>query len=162
MATQTHRLEKEMKQTHTAEVQDNTGTYEVVVTMNEQSNRHEVTEVTVRSLTEGAVVTQKLLRSISIMDSVRAISSLGAVNENTEGAETYDLSPLTKQKWVSSDEQLKLVAQLYRDAYKAHVPVQGYIASRVNRPVSSVNRWIRLAREGGFLGKSNGTRGGEM
>ena len=147
--------------THTSIVRDGHNEYEMSVTMSKVRGRHEVTEVNVKSVGNGGAITQKLLRSLSLVDSVRSIQSREATTESVTGS-SYDLSPLTDHKWTGSSEQLELVALMYRDAYKAHVPVQGYVASRVNRPVSSVNRWIRLARQGGYLGKADGTRGGEV
>lgn len=165
MATPTHRLEKKQMstetKTYTSTIKDSGSDYELTVVMDKVRGRHEVTEVYVKSVDGGAAVTQKLLRNISIANAVRAIQSREGTTESVTGS-NYDLSPLTDSKWTGSEEQLRLVAMMYRDAYKAHVPVQGYVASRVNRPVSSVNRWIRLAREGGYLGKADGTRGGEV
>lgn len=136
--------------------------YEVTVTMDKIGSRHEVTEVLVKALSKGNPVTQKLLREVSIAKSVRAIQSQDVKSEIINGTGSYDLSPLMNERWTGSKEQCELVARLYRDAYEARVSVQGYIATRVNRPVSSINRWIRIARQKGFLGKSNGTRGGEV
>lgn len=147
--------------THTSIVIDNGNEYELTVTMSKVRGRYEVTNVSISSIGGQGAVTQKLLRTVSIADSVRAIQSKEGTSESVTGSD-YDLTPLTDNKWTGSDEQLRLVALMYRDAYKAHIPVQSYVASRVNRPVSSINRWIRLAREGGYLGKANGTRGGEV
>ncbi len=149
-------------QTHTTKITDAGQDYELTVTMSEVSGRPEVTEVVVRSASSNASVSQKLLRSISIADCVRVIRSRSTNTTGVTESDSYDLSPITEHKWTGSDEQLQLIALMYRDAYKAHIPVQNYVASRVNRPVSSVNRWIRIARQGGFLGKPNGTRGGEV
>jgi len=136
--------------------------YEVTVTMDKIGSRNEVTEVLVKTLSKGNPVTQKLLREINIATFVRAIQSQDGKSEIINNAGSYDLSPLMKERWTGSKEQCELVARLYRDAYEARVPVQEYVATRVSRPVSSINRWIRIAREKGFLGKSNGTRGGEV
>jgi hypothetical protein len=149
-------------QTHTQRITDTGSEYDITVVMGDIDGRPEVVEVTVKSVNGKGSVSQRLLRSISIADCVRAIQSRGATSQSIGDAGEYNIAPLTEKKWTGSAEQLSLVAQMYRDAYKAHIPVQNYVASRVNRPVSSINRWIRLAREGGYLGKSNGTRGGEV
>ena len=149
-------------QTHTTTITDSGNEYQLTVTMSDVNGRPEVTEVSVRSADGNGSVSQKLLRSISIADCVRAIRSRNTNTQGVNESEAYDLSPLTQNKWTGSEDQLRLVALMYRDAYKAHIPVQNYVASRVNRPVSSINRWIRIARENGYLGKANGTRGGEV
>lgn len=148
--------------THTTIIKDAGHDYELTVTAQEISGRPEVTEVVLRSVNGGRPVSHKLMRSISIADSVRAIQARGATPASVGETKEYDLSPITENRWTASDEQLQLIATMYRDAYKARIPVQEYVASRVNRPVSSANRWIRIARERGFLGKPDGTRGGEV
>lgn len=119
------------------------------------NQRLEVTELRIKAQSENAVVTQKFLRTIPI-----ATATLAIRNDNTTGKPT-ELEPVTEQRWKGTDEQLKIIADLYREAYRTGAPIQPYLADKTGRPVTTVNRWVRQARQSGHLGKSNGTRAGE-
>lgn len=119
------------------------------------NQRLEVTELSIKAQSENAVVTQKFLRTIPI-----ATATLAIRNENATGKAT-ELEPVTEQRWKGTDEQLKIIANLYREAYRTGSAIQPYLAEKTGRPVTTVNRWVRQAREAGHLGKSNGTRAGE-
>lgn len=119
------------------------------------NHRLEVTELRIKAQSENAVITQKFLRTIPI-----AGATLALRNENNTGKAT-ELEPVTAQRWKATDEQLSIIANLYREAYRNGAPIQPYLAEKTGRPVTTVNRWVRQAREKGHLGKSNGTRAGE-
>lgn len=117
--------------------------------------RSEITRLVVESVENSSVITQAFLRSLPLATITRTMR-----REESNGA-TPAISSVSLDRWTGTDEQLRVVAELYREAYRAGVPVQPYLASKTGRPVTTVNRWIRKAREKGFLGKSNGTRAGE-
>lgn len=119
------------------------------------NQRLEVTKIEIEA-SENAIVTQKFLRTIPI-----AGVTLAMRNENHTGDRVAELEPVTATRWKGTDEQLEIIANLYREAYRTGTPIQPYLAQKTGRPVTTVNRWVRLARERGYLGKSNGTRAGE-
>jgi hypothetical protein len=130
--------------------------FSVTFTGEEINKRLEVTGLSIKAQGENAVVTQKFLRMLPI-----ASATLVMRNENSSGGTTEELEPITTSRWKGTDEQLELVANLYREAYRTGVPIQPYLADKTGRPVTTVNRWVRQARNKGHLGKSNGTRAGE-
>lgn len=138
-------------------IKDATGNeFEATYSLTHVNGRLEVTGFSIQAQSSNAILTQQLLRSIYLTDAKRK----ARVGE--EEAEAGDLAPITLQSWTASDEQLTLIAELYREAYATGKPVQRYIANKLGRPESSVNRWVGIARKKGFLGASNSTRGGEV
>lgn len=121
------------------------------------NQRLEVTGMSIQAQSPNSIVTQKFLRTLPI-----ASATLVMRNENTTSGKTTDgLEAITTTRWKGTDEQLELVANLYREAYRTGAPIQPYLAEKTGRPITTVNRWVRKARERGHLGKSNGTRAGE-
>ena len=118
------------------------------------NGRIEVTGVSINSVDDNAIVSQKFLRSLPVASVTRSM-------RHSELSSDSRLEPVTAKKWTGTDEQLKLVAELYREAYRMGVPVQPYLAQKTGRPVTTVNRWVRQARNKGHLGKANSTRAGE-
>lgn len=138
-------------------IKDATGNeFEATYSLAHVNGRLEVTGFSIQAQSSNAILTQQLLRSIYLTDAKRK----ARVGE--EEAEAGDLAPITLHAWTASDEQLTLIAALYREAYATGKPVQRYIANKLGRPESSVNRWVGIARKKGFLGASNSTRGGEV
>lgn len=119
------------------------------------NGRMEVTQVNIKAVSDNASVTQKFLRTLPVVSATRAIRRNASTNIDE------NLDPVTMERWRGTDEQLKIIAELYREAYRTGVPVQPYLATKTGRPVTTVNRWVREARSKGHLGKSNGTRAGE-
>lgn len=60
-----------------------------------------------------------------------------------------------------TDETLQLVAEVYRDAHNSGEPPTSAVAEHFHKSHSTAARWVQQARERSFLGKANGTRGGE-
>lgn len=79
------------------------------------------------------------------------------------GRFTETLPPARSGKMPITDDLLRLVARLYREAVDLGEHPRGYIAARVDggRASSTVARWILMARDRGFLGPATGTRAGE-
>jgi hypothetical protein len=159
LATQAHRLEKkvmsisrEITITHT---EHDGSTYKVVYGFDDVNGRLEVSRVSVEATKPNTIVTQKVLRSLSPLEATRRVR-----NSMLTGS-GKDHAPLL-EKWVNSEEQLTTVARLYREAYASGESIDRYIAKRIDRPLSTVNRWIRYARNSGHLGAPKNTRGGEV
>ena len=77
------------------------------------------------------------------------ISSLGAV------------STTRRRRNSVNDDLLKEVAQVYRAAMPAGAPTEA-VRQHFYVSHSSATRYVRLAREASHLGRSNGSRGGEV
>jgi len=119
------------------------------------SGRLEVVQVNVSAHTPNSIVTQKVLRSLSPAEATRNVRMA------MSGHSSSDLAPLM-EKWESTPQQLETVARLYREAYSIGESLDNHIAKRVNRPLSTVNRWIGTARREGYLRPAKSTRGGEI
>jgi hypothetical protein len=147
---------KQVSQTKTITSKDTTGEeFDVTFSFDERRGRLEVTSLTVSAKSDTGIVTQAFVRNLSLVEPTLAVR---AAHHSTD---TADLAPLTVQKWKASEEQLQLVARLYREAYKQGTPVQKYLASKVGRPLPTVNRWVGIARDKGYLGSALGTKAGE-
>lgn len=159
MAKPFDRLETKMTtptNTKTTTMYDDTGSgFTVTFSTSNVRGRSEITKLTVEAIGDESIITQKFLRSLPLATITRTM------RREENNASLSASSAVSLDKWQGTDEQLRVVAELYREAYRNGVPVQPYLASRTGRPVTTVNRWIRQARERGHLGKSNGTRAGE-
>jgi len=138
--------------THTEQDGSN---YAAIYEFTEVNGRMEVSRVSVEAITPNAIVTQKVLRSLSPLEATRR------VRKSSKSIYSDDFGPLM-EKWVNSDAQLSTIARLYREAYASGVSIDRHIAQRVDRPLSTINRWIRNARKSGHLGAPKNTRGGEI
>lgn len=129
--------------------------YEVVYEYSHVGGRLEITKVHVSSCTPNAIVTQKVLRSLSPTTATRNLRA------EASGLSASELAPLMS-KWEATPQQLETVARLYREAYSLGESLEKHIAHRINRPLSTVNRWIGTARREGYLRPAKSTRGGEI
>jgi hypothetical protein len=69
--------------------------------------------------------------------------------------------PVRRTRTRITDSKLQEVAEVYRLAWEAGEPPTRAVAKYFSKSHSTAARWVGLAREQGFLGKSNGRRGGE-
>jgi len=129
--------------------------YEVAYGYSYVGGRLEVTKVQVSSHTPNAIVTQKVLRTISPKTATRTLRA------EVSGLASSELAPLMS-KWEATPQQLETIACLYREAYSLGESLEKHIARRINRPMSTINRWIGIARSEGYLRPAKSTRGGEI
>ncbi len=61
-----------------------------------------------------------------------------------------------------TDFELQRVAQIYRDAYKSHIPVQRAVADVLQIPLSTAVKQIMAARKRGFLGAAPRVRNRDL
>jgi hypothetical protein len=69
--------------------------------------------------------------------------------------------PVRRTRTRVTDSTLQQVAEVYRRAWGAGEPPTLAVANHFYKSHSTAARWVGLARERGYLGKANGTRGGE-
>lgn len=145
-----------MSHTTTINIEDTSGeTFSVTLRLEEMKGRLEVKSFTIDADNPTGVVTAALFRNLPLTEAILTARA------NHGSTDVEELAPLTVQKWRATEEQLSLVASLYREAYKQGKPVQNYLSSKVGRPLPTVNRWVSIAREKGYLGSAKGTRAGE-
>lgn len=148
-------MSKQMTQVKMEHTEPDGSKYEATYEFDNIAGRLEVVRVMVNSQSMNSPVTQRVLRSLSPLEAMRRARRSGPLGSDK------DITPLM-EKWVNSEEQLTTIARLYREAYASGESIDRYIAKRIDRPLSTVNRWIRNARNSGHLGAPRNTRGGEM
>ena len=126
--------------------------YNVAFTVTEKNGAHRITEVTMTGDNIGAMS----LRNVPFTQIIQELRS------NLKPVGKVDVSALTDRRWNSSDEQCEAVATLYRHAITLGLPVQLHISHTVGRPLSTVAKWVMIARKRGYLGKADGSRRGEL
>lgn len=159
MAAPTHRLEEaEVKATTVKQtVKDDVNGMEYVATLTftNRGGAHNLTSFTLSGVGGHehiqAVTMRHLPLTQMISDARKQLKPKGKP----------DPSVLLNEKWRGTDAQCQAIADLYRRAITEGVPVQKYIADALGRPLSTVTRYVCIARKRGFLGKANGTRKGE-
>ncbi len=113
-------------------------------------------ELCIRAVEQGYGLTQSILRSLPLAGTV--------------GLDLYgkgfivELKTLPRAKRINkeySDEELDLVARIYRMAFAAHRPVQAAVANHLKIPTSTAAKQIAAARTRGFLRPATRRRAGE-
>jgi hypothetical protein len=85
----------------------------------------------------------------------------GTPEEVGEAIRLAHSMPVRRTRRQVTDRMLREVAEVYRLAWEAGKPPTVAVADHFNKSRSTAARWVGFAREQGFLGKSDGTRGGE-
>ena len=113
-------------------------------------------ELRIRAVEEGYALTQSILRALPLAGTVDQYFQVQGFRVEV------DRSPRAKRvNKEYSDEELAVVANLYREAFKAHRPVQATVAQELNIPISTAAKQIAAARRRGFLGSATRRRPGE-
>lgn len=145
-----------VKTSHITHIDEIDGSvYDITYGFGYVNNRLEVVEMNIKPRALDGIVSQKVLRALSPMEATRNIRLMHAGGSNSE------FGPLMK-KWENTPEQLETITRLYREAYSTGTSIEKHIAERINRPLSTVNRWIGYARKHGYLRPAKSTRGGEV
>jgi len=70
-------------------------------------------------------------------------------------------TPVRRTRTRLTDSMLKDVARVYRSAWEPGEAPTWAVAKHFHKSHSTAGRWVGLARERGYLGKADSTRGGE-
>jgi len=70
-------------------------------------------------------------------------------------------TPVRRTRTRLTDSMLKDVARVYRSAWESGEAPTWAVAKHFHKSHSTAARWVGLARERGYLGKADSTRGGE-
>jgi len=113
-------------------------------------------ELRVRAVEPGYALTQSILRALPLAWTVDQYFRVKGFNVQA------DRAPRAKRvNKEYSDKELAVVANLYREAFKAHRPVQATVAKALKIPISTAAKQIAAARRRGFLGPATRRRPGE-
>jgi hypothetical protein len=69
--------------------------------------------------------------------------------------------PVRRTRTRVTDSMLQEVAEVYRLAWESGKPPTLAVRKHFHKSQSTAARWVGMARERGYLGKADGTRGGE-
>lgn len=122
------------------------------------------TALKISRLADGPSITPEVLRKVPVTALIRfaARMSLRYIDESTGrtlGASdrrmTDDLADRLRAEGPT-DRTLKWVADIYRTATVLSVPPTKSVQDELELPRSTAGSWVALAREKGFLGRSEG------
>lgn len=128
---------------------DNSGNpWDITLEISNLDGQLALTGITIRPLHPGYRLTQRTVRQIPITDLERTALATQAAHlaTFTPPAESAPHSGRTL-----SDSELKLVADIYRTAERARLPVQRTVAETLGIPLATATRRIMVARQKGFL-----------
>ena len=124
------------------------------------AGRLEVAAIDIRSENGESALSPALVRRVPLADIISARRV--ALVDRLDGADSPE--PLSKRAIAQSlntggpdstrrltDLDLRLVAHLYAEAYRAGLPVQRYVAEKCGVSIPTAGRRIGLARQGGFI-----------
>lgn len=132
-----------------------------VVEFNDESGRFELREIEFRS-EPGHSLTGEILRAIplaSLLDHARPSDweqrqlPPGVVRHGPYGLLTEEAQARMKEAGPVT-ETLRMVATIYQVAYAMGDPPTKQVAAAFDVPRPTAERWVRRARERGFLGES--------
>jgi hypothetical protein len=113
-------------------------------------------ELRIRAVEQGYALTQSIIRALPLAGTVNQYFQVKGFRVEV------DRSPRAKRvNKEYSDEELTVVANLYREAFKAHRPVQATVAQELKIPISTAAKQIAAARRRNFLGPATRRRPGE-
>jgi hypothetical protein len=118
--------------------------------------RYEVEELVCSRKKNGDEITSEMIRSLPVGKLLR----WGAINANTLLASPrVDAAKIRTQG--PTDESLRAVARVYRVAFAAREDPTAAVASGLQLPRPTASRWVKTARQRGFLGPTEERRAGE-
>lgn len=133
---------------------ESVGPYSLTLTIDMVNGRIGCTSLTVRP-EEGKTITGTDLRAIPVATIVR-MATATLVHETTGGGEGYvTVTPYTPPeinvRAGATDEALRFVAASYSLAYALGEPPAKAVERDLGIATSTASKWIRLAREKGYL-----------
>jgi hypothetical protein len=127
---------------------------ELVATM--RRGHYEVDKLVCSRKHNGPEITGELIRSLP----VARLLQEGAIKANSFQASPHaDAAMIRKQG--PTDESLRVVAQVYRLALAVRDDPTAAVASGLRLPRPTASRWVKTARQRGFLGPTEERRAGE-
>ena len=145
---------------HTVQT-ENHGTFAVSLELSRNQDRFEVTALHVIATEQHRPVTAVAVRNLGLADLIRESRSACAdadpatnkweitVRQYGTDGEYLGFGPDSTRDLDEDD--LKVVASLYDDAYQRGEPVQRFIAESLGVAISTAARRISLARKSGFI-----------
>jgi hypothetical protein len=127
---------------------------ELVATM--RHGQYEVDKLVCSRKKKGPEITGELVRSLP----VGRLLQMSAIKANTFQASPHaDAAKIRKQG--PTDESLRVVAQVYRLALAVREDPTAAVASGLKLPRPTAARWVKTARQRGYLGPTEERRAGE-
>ena len=127
---------------------------ELVATM--RRGHYEVDKLVCSRKKNGPEITGELIRSLP----VGRLLQQSAIKANTLFGSPYaDAAKIREQG--PTDESLRVVAQVYRLALAVRDDPTAAVASGLQLPRPTASRWVKTARQRGFLGPTEERRAGE-
>jgi len=121
--------------------------------------RREVVSVCIKSAGLNSVVTASDIRSIPFSELETMVRQERPDLVIRDMKVEFDSGPQSGKPLTSTD--LKMVADLYREARNLGVPTASHIAFQLDISESTVGKRISAARKAGLLGAALGTKAGE-
>jgi len=118
--------------------------------------RYEVNQFVCLRKKGGPEITSEVIRRLPVGDLLR----FAALNANSLWASPY-ADPEKIRAQGPTDESLRVVAQVYRMAIAARDDPTAAVASGLQLPRPTAARWVKTARQRGFLGPTEERRAGE-
>ena len=121
--------------------------------------RREVVSVSIKSARLNSVVTASDIRSIPFSELETMMRQERPDLVIRDMQVEFDSGPQSGKPLTTTE--LKLVADLYREARNLGIPTASHIANRLDISESTVGKRISAARKAGLLGAALGTKAGE-
>jgi len=116
-------------------------------------------ELRVRAVAPGYALTQSIIRALPLAGTVDQYFRVKGFRVEVDRSPRSPRAKRVNKEY--SDEELTVVANLYREAFKAHRPVQATVAQELKIPISTAAKQIAAARRRNFLGPATRRRPGE-
>jgi hypothetical protein len=133
---------------------------ELEVRLDGSARQYRVVEI------RGDDLTAEVLRKIPIEAILRASAQSALLRfeevDGTVRSEPLAFTPPPRLVGGPSDETLQVVALAYRSAVLFDDDPTETVAKRLDLPRSTAGRWVRLARDRGFLGEALPAKAGEV
>lgn len=143
--------------------------YDVEVEVVPLRGRLTAREVRVRQRENGPPVTSEVIRSVPVARLVQeAAAQVMSSSTSAEGVTTSIMRQLTEEHVEQlraggpTDAALDWVAYLYRLSVAVGEPPTRTVEQVLGLPRSTAGRWVSLARQRGFLGRTESGKAGEV
>lgn len=125
-----------------------------------QSTTHDVNEA-VRTLQQEKSWDDWKRFALMLLFADEKERSGGTPEEVGEAIRLADGMPVRRTRTRVTQSVLQEVAEVYRRAWESGKPPTLAVREHFHKSQSTAARWVGMARAQGYLGKANGTRGGE-